>query len=1017
MEDHVRRVFVVLTAMAIALAIMVPVGSAQEADDLAPYVVIMDDAPVVAYEGDVPGLAATKPGKGNKVNPNSAAVQNYQKHLDKQRANARSGAGVDESQVVNTFDFALTGFTALLTPGEAEKLRTQKGVVTVVRDELRQIHTDRSPQFLGLTDGGGAYETGITGEGVIVGVIDTGIWPEHPSFADDGSYPAPPVSIDDVDVNPDPEVEEILPGCDFGSTEHNPEDVAFDCNNKLIGARDMRSLYNSIIGPELYDSARDFDGHGSHTASTAAGNADVQAEIFGIDRGTISGIAHRAHVVMYKGCGDLGCFGGDLADAIDQAVADGVDVINYSIGSSTPSLDGPDDIAFLFAANAGVYVATSNGNAGNGASTVGGPASVPWITAVGASHHDRMFQGSVVLGNGSEFFGASVTASLPATEIVDAAELKNELCSLDVQFKPPPKDKIVLCKGAVGRAAKSHAVLDAGGVGMVLYNDFAHQTLPSDNHYVPTVHVSNADGLAIKDYIASTKPGQGGGKALGKKAMAEINGGVAVDRPVDSFMAYFSSRGPVGTPASPDIIKPDVTAPGVQILAANSPAEGFDVGGELFQAIQGTSMSSPHAAGLFALIKDAHPEWTAAEAKSAMMTTARQDVFKEDQSTPADPFDMGAGHVDPSGPADAPGSMFNPGIVYDAGVFDYLGFLCDTPSAYLTGALMGRADACEVLAANDFETQAENLNYPSIGVSAVAGTKTITRTVTNVSGSALDLSANVEPPEGYDVTVTPSDLSVPDGESATFEVTFDNVSAPLDEFRFGSLTWEGDGYTARSPIAVAAAQIEVPESVEGTGTEGEVSFDVQFGYTGEYDAAAHGLAANVPIVGTVTQDPDQSFDPSDEGAGATAHDITLSDSAFLRITLTTADLTPPNSAIDLDLYLYLGDELVALSGSGSTNEIIELAQPEDGTYTLFVHGWQTTGIEVGYSVNTWDVPLEADNGSLQVTAEPEDATKSAVETITAAWSGLETGGDYLGAVSHNDGDGIIGLTLVEVSTE
>jgi subtilisin family serine protease len=940
-------------------------------------------------------------------------VKKYQDHLDEQRGDARARAGVDASQIVSTYDFALAGFSAVLTAAEAEKLRTQKGVVAVIRDELRQIHTDRSPDFLGLTDPGGAYDTGYDGEGVVVGVIDTGIWPEHESFADDGSFPDPPVTIDDVDVNPDPDEEDILEGCDFGNTAHNPEDAPFECNNKLIGARDMRTLYNALIGPELYDSARDFDGHGSHTTGTAAGNAGVEAEIFDIPRGTISGLAPRAHVVMYKGCGDLGCFGGDLADAIDQAVADGVDVINYSIGSATPGLTGPDDIAFLFAAASGVYVATSNGNSGPGASTTGSPASVPWITSVGASHHSRMFQGSVELGNEAEYFGASVTHGVGPAELVDGAQLKNETCNPDVKFKPAPKDKIVLCKGAVQRAAKSRAVMEQGGVGVIVYNDVAHQTLPSDNHYLPAVHVSNADGLAIKAYIASTKSGGGGGKGLGKKATAEIKAGVAVERDVHSYMAYFSSRGPVGSPASADIIKPDVTAPGVQILAANSPAEGFDAPGQLFQAIQGTSMSSPHAAGLFALLKQAHPDWSAAAAKSAMMTTARQDVFKEDQTTAADPFDMGAGHVDPSGSATAPNSMFNPGIVYNAGFNQYLGFLCDAaPEVFANPAV-----TCANLAGAGIPTTTENLNYPSIGVSEVAGTKTITRTVTNVSGSTLDLTADVEAPDGYNVTVTPSTLNLAAGASASFDVTFDNLSAPVDEWRFGSLTWEGDGYAARSPIAVKAAQLEAPASVSGTGIDGQTSFDVTFGYSGEYDAAAHGLAANVPIVGSVTQDPNQSFSPSDVGNGATAHQITLSNSAVLRITLTTADLTPPDPAIDLDLFLYKDGEEVASSGAGSTNEEIELTLPEDGAYTLYVHGWQTTGISVGYSVNTWDVSLEADTGSLTVLSEPEDAVLGATETITVGWSGLAEGENYLGAVSHNDAEGIIGLTLVEVSTE
>jgi hypothetical protein len=374
---------------------------------------------------------------------------------------------------------------------------------------------------------------------------------------------------------------------------------------------------------------------------------------------------------------------------------------------------------------------------------------------------------------------------------------------------------------------------------------------------------------------------------------------------------------------------------------------------------------------------------------------------------------MGAGHVDPSGSATAPGSTFNPGIVYDAGFNEYLGFLCDAAPEVFANPTA----TCASLASAGVPTRSENLNYPSIGVSEVPGTKTVQRSVTNVTGSALTINASVVEPTGFDVTVSPSTLVVPPGQTRTFELTFNNVDAPLGEWRFGSLTWSGNGYTARSPIAVAGAQFEAPASVTGTGVEGQTSFDVTFGYTGEYDAAAHGLAANAPIAGSVTQDEGQSFDPSDVGDGATAHQITLSNSALLRITLTTEDLTPPNTAIDLDLYLYKDGEQVALSGAGSTAEEIQLTLPEDGTYTLYVHGWETTGLEVGYSVNTWDVPLEADAGSLSIISEPEGATAGATETITVGWSGLATGENYLGAVSHNDAEGIIGLTVVEVSTE
>jgi hypothetical protein len=611
-----------------------------------------------------------------------------------------------------------------------------------------------------------------------------------------------------------------------------------------------------------------------------------------------------------------------------------------------------------------------------------------------------------VLGNGEEFFGASVTPGVGTAPLVDGAALRNELCDPAVRFRPAPRGMIVLCKGAVGRAAKSMAVRDQGGVGMVLYNDFPNQTLPSDNHFLPTVHVSNADGLAIKAYIAeqaSVRPRV--------DATAELNEGVAVPRIPDSFMAYFSSRGPVGSPGSADIIKPDITAPGVQILAANSPAPGFDAAGELFQAIQGTSMSSPHGAGLLALLKQAHPDWTPAMAKSAMMTTARQDVTKENQTTPADPFDMGAGHVDPGGTTSAAGSMFNPGIVYDAGFLEYLGFLCDAAPQVFANPTA----TCASLASAGIPTTAENLNYPSIGASEVPGTLTVQRSVTNVTGSALQLSAVVEEPAGYNVTVSPSSLVIPPGQARSFEITFSNVAAPLGEWRFGSLTWTGSGFSARSPIAVAASQVEAPDVVTGSGVEGSASFEITFGYSGFYDATAHGLAPDVPITGSVAQDPDQAFDPADS-TGTTAHEIGLSGSVFFRIALNTADLVPPDEDIDIDLYLYKDGQLVASSTAAGTTELIDLLAPDDGTYTLFVHGWQTTGVTVAYTIHTWNVPATPDAGSLSVTAEPADAVIGQTGTIGIAWTGLEAATNYLGVVGHNDADGLFGVTLVEVST-
>jgi subtilisin family serine protease len=1008
-----------LAVLATALATAIPAGAgpvditAQTADTELPYVVVMESQPVLGNEDLAP--------EGEEPpDPESAAVENYTADLEAEKVEALAAAGIEQSALVSSFDFAVNGFSAALTPAEAENLAGQKGVLSVQRDELHQLHTSHSPEFLGLDDRGGAWDSGFTGADVVVGVIDSGIWPEHPSFAARPDLGPPAVTLAPIpDLNPDPAITVPSSGCDFGDTAYNPDDVPFTCNNKLIGARDMRVLYEQFIGSETYATARDYDGHGSHTASTAAGNPDVDAEIFGEDFGDISGIAPDAQIVAYSACGDQGCFGGDLADAIDQAVADGVDVINYSIGSDTPGLTGPDDIAFLFAADAGVFVANSAGNAGPGASTIGSPSSIPWVTTVGASTQKKEYVAEVITGDASRsrwsrwfkkdtgrYEGASVT---PGTDgrlpFVDAANHGNELCDPAVDFTGDITGKVVLClRGGPARVEKSSAVADAGGAGMVLYNVDDVQDLLTDNHVIPSVNIKFSDGIALKEYIA----------ANGDDATVRLTDGER-ERQRGNTMAAFSSRGPVGLPASDDIIKPDVTAPGVQILAGNSMTPTLGAQGELFQSISGTSMSSPHVAGLFALLKQAHPDWTAAVAKSALMTTARQDVRKEDGTTRADPFDFGAGHVDPEGRTSRDGSMFNPGLAYDAGAVDYVAFLCDTGDAFVVPLLVGVS--CDQLAAAGFQTLASNLNYPSIAVSELPGAKTVIRTVTNVSDETSSYEARVNEPRGYEVTVTPDEITLAPGESATFEVAFVNEDAPVGEWRFGSLSWVDGRNRVRSPIAVKAAAIEFPGTVEGAGATGTVSIPVAFGYSGPYTAGAHGLSPDILVPGSVPMDPDQEFDPADP-TGTTAHEIAVTDAAHLRITLNTADLTPPNPAIDIDMYLYnsAGDE-VASSTSGGTNEIIDL-QAEGGvalndTYTLYVHGWQTTGITVAYNLHTWQVPAAAGGGSLSITAAPTEAVQGTIGTVDATWAVTEPG-NYLGAVSHSDGTTAFGYTLVEV---
>ena len=435
------------------------------------------------------------------------------------------------------------------------------------------------------------------------------------------------------------------------------------------------------------------------------------------------------------------CYQSDSVAAIDQAVADGVDVINFSIsGSRTNFLDAVE-VAFLFAADAGVFVAASAGNSGPGASTVAHPG--PWLTTVAASTHDRYYEADLELGDGSSFTGASTNVSGAAGDLVysanvglagaDAEEVR--LCYPGTLDPALVTGMIVLCdRGAIARVDKSRAVFMAGGIGSILANP-GPGTLNPDFHSVPTVHVDNVDGDAIRAYAT------GGGTPT-----AEIF--PSVFAPADApLIAGFSSRGPL-LAGDGDLLKPDVSAPGVAVLAAVAPPGN---GGLDFAEYQGTSMSSPHVAGLGALLTQLHPDWSPMMIKSALMTTGT------DLLSGPDPFAQGAGHVDPNSAAD-------PGLVYDHGFIDWLGFLCGT------GQL--QASYCPALGFDP-----SDLNVASISIGSLAGSQTVTRTVTSVSDEAeyYEFSAAVP---GIDVVANPSSFTINPGESVTFDLTITNASAP-----------------------------------------------------------------------------------------------------------------------------------------------------------------------------------------------------------------------------------------------
>ncbi len=938
------------------------------------YVVVMEEEPLVTQFG--------------RNGLHSAEAGNKSQSMKADHARVLSGAGVDAGAVVHDYTVALNGFAVELDDTQLARVQSADGVMMVVPEVFKFLQTDSSPDFLGLTGETGAHGQQVNGEGVVVGIIDSGIWPEHPSFADDGSYNQPPVEPSDDHGDT----------CSFGNTDHNPDDAPFTCNNKLIGARHHTAAYKAIVGldEDEFDSARDDQGHGTHTASTAAGNADVEATVLGRNMGQITGVAPRAHIMAYKACGTLGCAGSDLAAAIDQAVVDGVDVINYSIGSSTPAL-GPDDLAFLFATDAGVRVAASAGDSRRDGATVGSPAFVPWLTAVAASTQSRFFLGTVALGNGRFYNGASLTGSSDEAPLVDAADAGGDLCIPGSLDQAMVEGAVVLCRrGVIARLDKSRAVARAGGAGMVMYNEDDVGDLSPDSHSVPSVHVDLESGLTIKDYIASTA-----------SPTASIEAGRLGRWPDAPTVADFSPRGPSGGVA--DIIKPDITAPGLQVLAGYSPLAIGGIEGELFAALGGTSMSSSHVAGVLALLAQEHPEWSAGAAKSAIMTTADNDVLHNDRVSPADTFAMGSGHLDIGSPR-RQGSAFQPGLVYEAGYLDHLGFICDA----FPGLFTNPAGTCGRLASLGVAMEAADLNYPSIGVGALSGTRVITRTVTSVASDQVrrTYAVSVDAPEGYEVEVHPSNIRLKSGQSATFQVRITNVSAPLGVWRHGSLTWTSKDFSVYSPIAVRGVSYAAPARVTGRGETAMASFPITFGYTSDYAAASHGLQPAAVFSDTVAQDPDQAFSPNDVAdGGAVLHEVTTGGAALLRIAMPT-DATEAQADLDIFVFGPAGN-LVATSTAGGTDELIELVLPTDGTYSIFVHGWQTPGGDSDYDLYTWAVSASP-GGNMTIDSAPSSASLDATENVAVSWTGAGAGQWHLGAVSHSDGFGLMGLTLVEV---
>ena len=990
-----------LSALALlaVLVLAVSASGASSADGATgTYIVQMIQAPTATYAGGVAGIPATKPAEGKKFDRRAAAVSRYVGHLKSAHDEALAEVGGEK---VYDYNIAFNGFAAKLTEGQAAAIAKLPGVLTVEPDVIYTADTSTTPKFLGLDAAngiwsklGGPAPSGIirrdgAGENIIIGVIDSGITPESISFTDREILKNKLGNIvyQQVPIGPPP--------AGWAGTCQTGEGwTASNCNNKLIGARYFNAGMGGNAGidanrPWEFNSARDYNGHGTHTTGTSGGNYNVPTTGAAAALGKVSGMAPRARVAMYKALwstqdsSTASGTGVDLLAAIDAAVSDGVDVINYSIsGTRNNFLDGVE-IAFLNAADANVFVAASAGNDGPAVSTVAHPS--PWITTVAAETHDRVGAGSAKI-DGVTYNGASAGTGSATGQLVTFGTPASpaRLCQLNT-LTAAAAGKIVFCeRGVNARVEKSFEVQRVGGIGMILVNPPAGGSLNADLHFVPSVHLQGNNYAAIE------------AAALAGKT-ASITGQILFNQPAP-FMADFTSRGPLVAGAG-DLLKPDIGAPGVDVLAAVAPPGQR---GREFDLFSGTSMASPHIAGIAALFKQLHPDWSPMAIKSALMTTTTDTIqtFTDTAASDASAlraFAQGAGHVQPN-PA------MNPGLVYDSDINDWLAFLC--------GATAGVNPAvCAQLVAAGYSLDRSDMNVPSIAIGDLAGVQTVKRRVTNVDNTARTYTASASI-SGVDVSVSPSSFTINPGQTRAIDVSFRVTSAPLNRYTAGTMTLtSGSDRKVRIPLVVRPVPFGAPTEVSSNGSP--VSWQVRVGFNGPLSASVGGLVPATATPFTVQEDTDETFVRTDP-TGTYSQNVTVPAGAVFRAGIYEDAISPDDT--DLDMFVYNGATQLGSSADGDSNEEVTLAPTgADRTLTVYIHGFSTGSAPAATgTLFTWSVgTASAGNTTLSGVVSPATV---GIQTHTATFSGLAANTRYLGRVEYTSGSTALARTLLAVRT-